>query len=536
MARTLRILPVAALAALALAAPAAAQVSPGGDSVTSDNVTHLGSFKPMGDGVGARIIGNTMYATSTTGLFVFDVSDPENPKQLGNFTVDVEFENEDVPTNGKILGISAGTFGVQCGPTDATGCLNLYDVTDPANIKLIKTVTGVGAHTMECVLDCTWFYGSEGQIVDARDPKNAKVIEESWSEQAIEQGYEVTAVSASPHDVTEVAPGWVLTSSNPIVLMSLRPEEGGSPEHPVVIASGEADDGRFVHSILWPRKGRDKFVLVGGESVLGPVGNGGGPCNDTVAAFMTWDGSKVRDGNGGFLRGGKFSLIDETRPYNGNYADGGHPVDAFGCSTHWFAEHPTFQNGGLVAVSAYEHGTRLFRVDPDGKMTEEGFALPIAGATSAPHWAPGGKVFYTLDYQRGMDIWSYDGPTFPGPADGAAASGGGKTGSGSSGAGALGLSIKAARTSLRKLAAKGLAVKVTCSRACTLTGKLAKGRKAIARAKAKGVTSTTLRFKLAKKAARNLRRAKAARLALTITARAADGRSATARQTLKLKR
>jgi len=31
-----------------------------------------------------------------------------------------------------------------------------------------------------------------------------------------------------------------------MVLMSVRPEEGASPEHPVVIASGTADDGRFV--------------------------------------------------------------------------------------------------------------------------------------------------------------------------------------------------------------------------------------------------------------------------------------------------
>ena len=136
-----------------------------------------------------------------------------------------------------------------------------------------------------------------------------------------------------------------------------------------------------------------------------------------------------------------------------------------------------------------------------------------------------------------MDIWRYDGETFPGPADGAPASSGGKAGgSGSTGPGALGLSIKAAKTSLRKLVSKGLSVKVTCSRACTLTGKLAKGRTAVAKAKAKGVTSKTLRFKVTKKAAKKLRRAKAAKLALTIVAKAADGRSATARQTLKLKR
>jgi hypothetical protein len=535
-------LALALAAALAAAAPAGAQgpVAPGGDSVTSDNVQHVGTFKQMGDGVGARIIGTTMYATSTTGLFIFDVSDPESPKQLGTFTMDVEFENEDVPTNGKILGVAAGTFGLQCETgSEAAGCVNLYDVSDPAKVTLIRSVVGKSPHTVECVLDCTWFYGSEGQIIDARDPKNAKFVEDSWVEQAVEQGYGVNEVSASPHDVTEVAPGWVVTSSNPMVLMSLRPQEGGSPQHPVVVASGGADDGRFVHSVTWPQRGRDRFLLVGGESVLGPVGNGGGPCNDTVAAFMTWDASKVLAPGGGYVRGSSFSLIDEKRPYNGTYTDGGHPVDAFGCSTHWFEEHPTFRNGGLVAVSGYEHGTRLFQVATNGKLTEQGFALPIAGAASAPHWAPGGKVFYTLDYQRGMDIWRYDGDTYAGPAsaDGGGASPGGPGASGgAAGAGALELRIKAPKTRLGALLRKGLAVKVTCSRACRLAGTLAQGRKPVSRTAAKGVTSATLRFKVSKAAAKRLRRARSAQLALTITATAADGRSATARQTLKLER
>jgi hypothetical protein len=169
-------------------------------------------------------------------------------------------------------------------------------------------------------------------------------------------------------------------------------------------------------------------MLVGGESVLGPVGNGGGPCNDTVAAFMTWDTSKAIDGKGGFLKGGSWSLVDEKRPYNGTYTDGGHPVDAFGCSTHWFKPHPQFRNGGEVAVSMYEHGTRIYNVSTSGKITEVDYALPIGGATSAPHWAPDGKHFYTVDYQRGMDIWRWDGTPAPGPADevkGGGGSGGG---------------------------------------------------------------------------------------------------------------
>jgi hypothetical protein len=542
------------IAAAGALAPAGASAQggtlPGGDAVTSDNVEHLGKFPQLGDGVGGRVVGNIFYATSTTGLFIFDISDPGNPKQLGNMTMDVEFENEDVPTNGKILGISASTFGVNCETPDVAsgGCLNLYDVSDPAAPSLIKSVMGTSAHTMECVFDCTWFYGSEGQIVDARDPKNAKMIEVNWADKAIEQGYEVTQVSASPHDVTEVAPGYVVTSSQPMVLMSLHPEHGGAPDNPVVIASGNNEDMRFIHSTEWPRQGKDKFLLVGGESVLGPVGNGGGPCSDEVAAFMSWDASKAIDGKGGFLRGGSFSMVDEVRPYNGAYVDGGHPDDKFGCSVHWFKPHPTFRNGGEVAVSMYEHGTRIFNVSPEGKLTEVDYALPIAGAASAPYWAPDGKHFYTADYQRGMDIWVWNGTPKPGPED-KNAGGGGSGGGGNSGGGggtvtpptpALSLTVG----KLSGKAKKGFKAAVACSRACDLTAsltvdkktakKLRLGKKAVrvARSSKKGLTGKgVLTFKVSKKVARKLR--KGTKLTLAVSAKAADGRSASARRTVK---
>ena len=533
-------------AAGALAAPAAsaqAPVLPGGDSVVSDNVTHVGKFPFMGDGIGGRVIGDIFYATSTVGLFTFDVSDPGAPKQLGSTMFDIHWENEDVPTNGKVLGISASAGGTNC-PSGETGCLNLYDVSDPASPTYISSAVGFSAHTAECVLDCSWFYGSEGQIVDARDVKDPKTLDVTWTEKAIEQGYDVTQVSSSPHDVTEVAPGYVLSSSQPAVLMSLLPEHGGAPDNPVVIASGNNEDLRFIHSSEWPRQGKDKFILIGGESVLGPVGNGGGPCTDEVAAFMTWDASAVIDGKGGFNRGASFSMVDEVRPYNGNYADGGHPDDKFGCSVHWFKYHPTFRNGGEVAVSMYEHGTRIFNVSPEGKLTEVDYALPIAGAASAPYWGPDGKHFYTADYQRGMDIWRWDGTPKPGPED-SKPGGGGGGGGGSDGAGggvsaALSLTVGKVTGSARK----GFKVPVACSRACDLrlslaaSKKVAKklriGKKAttVAKCGKRAVTGKAiLKLKVGKKFARKIR--KGTKLALTVKARAADGRSATAKATVK---
>src|SRR3954471_23592199 len=93
-----------ALAALLIAActAPAAQAEVGPDYVTSDNVKLLGRIKTPGDGVGARIVGPYMYVTTTKSLSIYDIkTDPKNPKPIGSDTQDIEFENEEVPTNGK---------------------------------------------------------------------------------------------------------------------------------------------------------------------------------------------------------------------------------------------------------------------------------------------------------------------------------------------------------------------------------------------------------------------------------------------------
>jgi hypothetical protein len=515
----------AGLTALAIAAPAAlAQGTP--DYFSTDNIEHVGQLKEAGDGVGARIIGKTMFVTSTTHLLIYDITDAESPKRLGALTMDVEFENEDVPTNGKILGIS-GSISASCDPGE-TDCLNLYDVSDPAAPKKISSVGGgAGAHTSECVLDCTWFYGSEGQIVDARDPKDAKLLKDKWTSMVTDQGYEFTN---SPHAIREVSPGYLITSSNPSFLLSVRPEHGASPDHPVVLASG-AVEGRFIHSAEWPRDGRDKFLLIGGETVLDAQ-----QCTDRSAAFMTWDAKDVLNPGGGYNKGTAFSLIDEVRMVNGNYQDGYSPYNVFGCSVHWFQEHPTFRNGGLVAVSAYEHGTRLFQVTPEGKIVQQGYALPVAGAASAPHWHPDGKVFYTPDYQRGVDIWRYTGETYQGPPDAKAGGAPAKGSTPAPGAGALELMVTAAKSTRKAFLKKGLTLKVTCSRTCDVKGTVSSGRTKVATLrKAGGEGTFTIAVKPSKKAASKLRRAKRLKLKLKLTATAKDGRSATAVRTIKLK-
>ena len=405
---------LAAAAALVVCAPAApAQTT--GDSVSSDNVEFVKNLREVGDGVGATIIPelNRMFVTSTTHLTIYDITDAENPVRVGLFSLNVEFENEEVPTNGKLLGISADTFCVVPDATNpgavtnsGTSCLSIYDVSDPENVKLLSNVPDGGNHTATCVLDCQYFFGSEGTVVDARDPANAKIVDFNW-ESYLAETYSLET-KASCHHQREIQPGILLASCNPVVIFSVRPEDGASITSPVILSIGTAEDPTLIHSSRWPRQGKDKFVLVGQETNAQPQ------CTDAAAAFQTWDASKARASSTpfSFPKNSSIALIDEFRPSNGTYVDGRNPFNALGCSVHWFMDHPTFKDGGLVAVGAYENGTRLLQVGPDGKLTEQGFFQPLGGSTSAPHWHPNGKVFYNIDYTRGVDVLRYTGDTY----------------------------------------------------------------------------------------------------------------------------
>ncbi|MDT7713891.1 MAG: hypothetical protein QOG46_2813, partial [Pseudonocardiales bacterium] len=408
-----------AVATALACAPAHAQ-SPGGDYISSENVTLLKSIKPAGDGVGARVVGNYLYVTSTKDLEIFDISKPEDPQQVGSINVHVEFENEEVPTNGKLLGISGQTPTVtgqgvcpSVYPTSPSGCLVLYDVRDPAAPKQVSTILDAGDHTSTCVLDCSYFYGSAGSITDAQgvlDGVQAKKIG-NWQQSPTIPDFNGPDKSGKfvngCHNLTQIRPGVLMAACQPFLILSVRAEDGGSILQPKLIASGSNQDGRFIHGNHWPRAGADRIALVGGETNFKPQ------CGDTNGAFMTFDASHAN-------LDGKFSgPLDEYRAKNGSYLDSNPPTQILGCSVHWFEEHPTFHDGGLVALAAYENGTRFLQIGADGKITEQGYFVPLGGSTSAPHWAPGGSdVVYAVDYERGLDVLKYTGPHYvPGESE-----------------------------------------------------------------------------------------------------------------------
>jgi hypothetical protein len=413
---------LAALLTLAAAAPAAARelpvpqlpdatgvIPPGPDAVMSDNVEYLGSIKQdVGLTTGAKVIGDRMFVTSGKNISIYDISDPARPVNLGGMKTNVAWENEEVPTNGKVLAVASDFYSVgvpECVAAGAaTGCVQLFDVRDPANIKQVGVIP-IANHTAECVLDCQYFYGRAGTIIDARgvlDGQPPQVVG-NWIDDLRAQGVD----EKSCHHIREIRPGVLLTACQPFAAISVNAEDGGSPEHPKVLYTGEA--AKFVHSARWPRSGEDKFVLIGGEE------NFTGRCEANNSEFSTYDASDVLKGSSTRFRG----PVDQVPPAgNGVYADGKPVAGALGCSVHWFQEHPTFRNGGLVAISEYEDGVRFLQVDKDGKITEQGYFLSLGSSSSSPKWAGKDDILYSIDYQRGIDIIRWKGEHYvPGKAD-----------------------------------------------------------------------------------------------------------------------
>jgi hypothetical protein len=344
-----------------------------------------------GVSVSGQLVGDTYFISSwQTGLYSYDVSDPESPEQLDHMGADEiqvqSNENEDMATNGKVLLLS------QFNRTDALNRLLVIDVRDPGDMKVIATLPGAGGHTLECLYDCKWAYGSgtgsesDGIIVDLRNPRKPKLLEEGWR---------AATGDIAAHDVTEVRPGLVVTSSTPMLVLDVN-----DPTAPRLLTRTDPTAPHTGHNNIWPRGGRDRFLISASEGV------NNGRCElygEDGKTLQVWDAAGWR--TGGLKPLGSYTL---------SHGEGHPPVDALGvqgCSAHWAQEHPSFHNGGLVAMAAYSHGVRLLDVGNDGKPREVGWFLKDVHGAIDVEWITD-RILYVVEDGAGVggfDIIEYTG-------------------------------------------------------------------------------------------------------------------------------
>ena len=397
--RSLRALLPACIAALAFAAPASAVTLQ--DAVMSKNVEYLGSIQQdVGLTTGAKVIGDRLFVTSGKNISIYDISDPATPKPLGGMKLNVAWENEEVPTNGKVLAVASDFYSVgvpECVAAMAPdGCVQFFDVRDPANIKQVGTIP-IANHTAECALDCQYFYGKAGTIIDARgilDGTPPKVIG-NWIDELRAQGVD----EQSCHHIREIRPGVLLTACQPFAAISINAEDGGSPDAPEGPLHRRRREVRALRALA--ARGRRQ---VRADRRRGELHRALRAQQQRVLASTApsrcWPGqSKTFEG----------PLAQVPPAGNGVYADGKPVAGALGCSVHWFQEHPTFHDGGLVALSEYEDGVRFLQIKPDGSIEEQGYFLSLGSSSSSPKWAGKDDVLYSIDYQRGIDILRWTG-------------------------------------------------------------------------------------------------------------------------------
>ena len=378
------------LALLLPGTQAVAQTGPGPNGVASEDVEHV-AFVPFeaGTATGANFFSqgkdDYMIITSWRSFSIYNINDPLAPALVGNpVPFGFEFENEDVSTNGNIMLFSESL------PRNILHIWNIEDLTNPVEVA---QVPGAGDHTTSCILNCRWAYGSEGSITDLRDPAKPKLMEEKWGDGA-------DPPNNNGHDVTEVAPGLVLTSTSPVLMLLDARQDPVNPKH-LASSTPSPSPGNFVHSNQWPRNAQDRWMISTGETCCGAE-----QCDETTSAGLTtWDSTDVD-------RTRTFKEVDTWTADIGTVTDGGLPASApFGCSSHWFTTHPTWNNGGLIAAGWYHNGTKFLAVDAKGKITEAGWFLPNAGATSGAYWI-NDKIVYAVDYERGLDILRWTGKTY----------------------------------------------------------------------------------------------------------------------------
>ena len=373
------------MAVALLAPPAAGGPTTGG--LASDNIEHVRHIPIAQNGVGGRLIGKHFYMNDQNKVMIFDVKDPEDPQLTGFVQMPQEwqFSREDLDGNGSILVVPNTVSGVNDGTApdgSPANAVYIIDVEDKTNPRVISKINGPAQHTFSCVLDCKWAWGSGGNIIDLRNPAKPKLMKEKWGDGM--------PAGSNGHDVEEVAPGIVMTATDPMMLLDVRKD----PLHPQLLATAERAE-QYMHGIRWPNRMKDRIVLAASETTFN------GRCSENSGSFQTWDARNWKKTK-------TFQMIDEYRVVNGTIADGNPPAQR-NCTAHWLDEHPKFRNGGYVAVAYYDHGTRFFEVSSAGKIKEAGYFTAYAGQASAAYWITN-EIVYTVDYNRGLDVLRFTPP------------------------------------------------------------------------------------------------------------------------------
>jgi hypothetical protein len=386
----------------------------------SDNVQLLANIPEMVTAIALNFIGDTMFVSTTTGIYAYSVADPSQPSLIGALPQFI-YENEDMDVDPKrgLLFISRDPRGIAGTTAFPYGQVQIIDVSLPHAMLEIARVTLPSGHTTACVSDCRFLWTGgpatgTGQpadwggrpifATDISDPSNPHVCPDP-----IDTGANDGKTDYA-HDTFVDSQGIAWVSSrggirgywtegrhrNPVT----GNEEQATGCKPIPYAGGGTPDSatpsRFMHN-----SNRPTSVKLGGETgrvLLGTEENIVTDCG-TSGRFAAYDlrGSFEGEGFRDIART-KFRMrvLDTWTPE-------GQPGST-GCqSAHWFAD----RGDGILAYAFYEQGLRFLDVSDPTNIRQRGYWVGDGANAWAGYWRKG--IAYVADFGRGVDILRFEG-------------------------------------------------------------------------------------------------------------------------------
>ncbi|HEX8082697.1 MAG TPA: hypothetical protein VF529_00305 [Solirubrobacteraceae bacterium] len=435
---------VCLVAVLLAAVPAGAQEPPAKKSDTVSYITTL----PEPGVISARFRDGFMYVSAESGLAIYDVSAPDEPREVGRLPLP-NFENEDIDVGNGIALISND-------PSEGAGVLHVIDISDPASPERIASFNtgtadngiitkpllgpagfGFGTgHTASCVDDCRWVYLAgtlQGiDIVDLRDPANPKYAGNFPAPEA--------TGGLTTHDVQFDRAGHALISgaggvaaydvSDPVApKLVFHTDETADSRYDETFG---ADDGSTVNDFIHHNSMRLEKSNIAGAT--------GDPNEDSnVLAITEEDYNRPTCQGAGSFHTWEIGADSVARLLD-RWDVEIDPTRQTLCSAHYFDVR-----GGLVAQGWYEQGTRFLDVSDPRDIRQVGFWIPnktLTWGALYPPTDPTGEIVYSLDNPRGIDVVRFDRPepgapplqtvtappgNAPEPGDGGGPGGGGGT-------------------------------------------------------------------------------------------------------------
>ncbi|MDQ3982919.1 MAG: hypothetical protein M3271_09610 [Actinomycetota bacterium] len=323
----------------------------------------------VGPITGAAQDGRFLYVSGYSSMSIYDTFQPTAPELLAVRPSPHMIYGELLSTDGEILLLNAGFIG----PT-----LDVWNVEDKSNPVLAGTVEGLSDEHVSCLLECTWAYGSDGSVIDLRDPTAPDLTDTNWK---IEAGIGLRRT----HRVDEFRQGFMATAprSGPPLVMDVR-----RPLKPRVVASAKVP--RIVPNLFlyteWANGGRDRFMISSTENA--------GCSSQHQGALVTFDTQGWPDDD-------SFELLDSYK-YRGRTDS-----DDDSCQAYYFSLHPDFDDGGLALLPNALEGTRIIEIDGEGQIEEvDSFVLPHSNVWLA-FWAAE-DIIYALNQTGEIYVLGYE--------------------------------------------------------------------------------------------------------------------------------